>query len=195
MTSRYHSCKFSGSQKSLLTETAIFIVERRKYRLPFCSWVPSCTGKSYMSKVCRDPEILLPRQRDIATSPFLHLQGAAKSVKAQKRKTKKSFSAKNLLFGCWRSNCWTVAIRQQERYKYTNCFIKKIARSFLWKDVKTISLNWNRKTPPSNFKCDFRIYESILDVWEQRYNLPISRTELWVGNRSVLAIQRGFAGD
>lgn len=94
-----------------------------------------------MSKVCRDPEILLPRQRDIATSPFLHLQGAAKSVKAQKRKTKKSFSAKNLLFGCWRSNCWTVAIRQQERYKYTNCFIKKIARSFLWKDVKTISLN------------------------------------------------------
>ena len=39
-----------------------------------------------MSKVCRDPEILLPRQRDIATSPFLHLQGAAKSVKAQKRK-------------------------------------------------------------------------------------------------------------
>ena len=51
-----------------------------------------------MSKVCRDPEILLPRQRDIATSPFLHLQGAAKSVKAQKRKTKKSFSEKKLTF-------------------------------------------------------------------------------------------------
>lgn len=47
-----------------------------------------------MSTACRDPESLLPRQRDIATSPFLRLQGAAKSVKAQKRKTKKSFTIK-----------------------------------------------------------------------------------------------------
>ena len=29
-TFRYHSCKFSGSQQSLLTETVIFIVGRRK---------------------------------------------------------------------------------------------------------------------------------------------------------------------
>ena len=51
-----------------------------------------------MSTVCRDPESLLPRQRHIATSPFLRLQGAAKSVKAQKRKTKKSFTIKKLTF-------------------------------------------------------------------------------------------------
>ena len=49
-----------------------------KYGLPFCSWVQSCTGKSYMSicsffffcricstTVCWDPEILLPWQRDV----------------------------------------------------------------------------------------------------------------------------------
>ena len=51
-----------------------------------------------MSTVCRDPESLLPRQRHIATSPFILLQGAAKSVKAQKRKTKKSFTIKKLTF-------------------------------------------------------------------------------------------------
>lgn len=51
-----------------------------------------------MSTVCRDPESLLPRQRHIATSPFILLQGAAKSVKAQKRKTKKSFTIKKTYF-------------------------------------------------------------------------------------------------
>ena len=51
-----------------------------------------------MSTVCRDPESLLPRQRHRATSPFLRLQVAAKSVKAQKRKTKKSFTIKKTYF-------------------------------------------------------------------------------------------------
>ena len=55
-----------------------------KYRLTFCSWMQSYTGKLYMSiifsfffiflpchicrtTVCWDPDILLPRQRDVTT--------------------------------------------------------------------------------------------------------------------------------
>ena len=59
-----------------------------KYRLTFCSWMQSYTGKLYMSiifsfffiflpchicmtTVCWDPDIFLPRQRDVKTS-FLY---------------------------------------------------------------------------------------------------------------------------
>ena len=54
-----------------------------KCRLPFCSWVQSYTGKSCMSSfsfscdicrimVCWDPEILLPWQRHVRTSPVYY---------------------------------------------------------------------------------------------------------------------------
>ena len=50
VTSGYHGSKISGLHQSFLTETVICcqtMVET--YGLPSCSWVQSCTGKSYMS--------------------------------------------------------------------------------------------------------------------------------------------------
>ena len=51
-----------------------------KYGLLFCSRVQSCTGKEFMltfsfffvplATVCSDPDILLPWQRDVTTSPL-----------------------------------------------------------------------------------------------------------------------------
>ena len=89
VTSVYHGSKICGCQQSFLTETAIWFSNvGRKYRLTFCSWMQSYTGKLYMSiifsfffiflpchicmtTVCWDPDIFLPRQRDVTTS-FLY---------------------------------------------------------------------------------------------------------------------------
>ena len=51
VVSRYHGSKMSISQQPFLTETAICIVEwwKKSMGYPFCSWVQSCTGKSYLS--------------------------------------------------------------------------------------------------------------------------------------------------
>ena len=50
VTSGYHGSKISGLHQSFLTETVICCrTMEAKYGLPSCSWVQSCTGKSYMS--------------------------------------------------------------------------------------------------------------------------------------------------
>ena len=87
MTSGYHDSKFSGSQQSFLTETAICIVERWNkimgYRfVPECNHAQDSDTCQYFSSFffshfckttgCRDPEILLPWQRDVIT-PSLFL--------------------------------------------------------------------------------------------------------------------------
>ena len=86
MTSRYHGIKISGSQESFLTWTTICIVERWKKSVGY-RFVPECnrTQESqeshtcqffrfsyhiWRTTVCRDPEILLPWQRDVTTSPL-----------------------------------------------------------------------------------------------------------------------------
>ena len=57
-----------------------FQTMEKKYGLPFCRWVQSCTGKtvymSFLCHICRtlvswDPDILLPWQRDVTTSLFI----------------------------------------------------------------------------------------------------------------------------
>ena len=73
VTSHYHGSYISGSQKSFLTKTAIFIIEqwKEKLELPFCSWVQSCTAKSYIHfflfslSYLQDHDLLI--SRDFAT--------------------------------------------------------------------------------------------------------------------------------
>ena len=100
VTSGYHG-KISGLHQSFLTETVICCQTMEEtYGLPSCSWVQSCTGKSYMSfffcrfffcRICRttvfwDPEILLPWQREVTTSFSVNrwskLNHAAAQIKA-----------------------------------------------------------------------------------------------------------------
>ena len=48
MTSCYYGHKIPGSQQSFLTETAFALSsDERKVWATFCSWVQSCTGKSF----------------------------------------------------------------------------------------------------------------------------------------------------
>ena len=77
MTSRYHGSRISGSQQSFLTETTICIVERWKkssgYRFVLeCNYAQerhfSC--HTCRTTVCRDPEIWLPWQCEVTTSPI-----------------------------------------------------------------------------------------------------------------------------
>lgn len=66
-----------------------------------CRSVPECSHTQEGHTCQRFVEIqkvCYLGQRHIATSPFILLQGAAKSVKAQKRKTKKSFTIKKTYF-------------------------------------------------------------------------------------------------
>ena len=83
MTSRYHGIKTSGSQESFLTRTTICIVERCKKSSGY-RFVLECNHAKeshtcqffrfschiWKTTVCRDPEILLPWQRDVTTSPL-----------------------------------------------------------------------------------------------------------------------------
>ena len=63
--SSYHGSKILGSQQSFLTEPAT--------GLPFCSWVQSCTGKSYMTSCLfflpflQDYSLLKNISRNLAT--------------------------------------------------------------------------------------------------------------------------------
>ena len=80
VTSRYHGGKISRSQQSFLTETAICVVERRKkslgYRFaPECnhaqeSHTCQCCPRICGTTVCWGPDIMLPWQRDVRTSPL-----------------------------------------------------------------------------------------------------------------------------
>ena len=80
MTSRYHGGKISRSQQSFLTETAICVVERRKkslgYRFaPECnhaqeSHTCQCCPRICGTTVCWGPDIMLPWQLDVTTSPL-----------------------------------------------------------------------------------------------------------------------------
>ena len=76
-----------------------------KYGVPFCSWVQQCTGKSYTliffiffchiyrTTISWDPpEILLPWQHDIMTSPLYH-----SAVVATKTGILKEFRNQNLI--------------------------------------------------------------------------------------------------
>ena len=62
VTSSYHGTKMSASQQSFLTETDICIVERWKESMGMDCHICSTT-------VYWDPEILLPWQPDVTTSP------------------------------------------------------------------------------------------------------------------------------
>ena len=62
--------KFLDLNNIFLTETAIFIVERRKKRMGYRSG-PKCKhAQEIHTTVCSDPEILLPWQVDVMTSPL-----------------------------------------------------------------------------------------------------------------------------
>ena len=63
ITSRYHGSKISGSQKSFLTETAIFIVEQQKESMGH-RFVPECNHaqKSHTCQFFRF--FLLPYLKD-----------------------------------------------------------------------------------------------------------------------------------
>ena len=82
VTSGYHGTKMSASQQSFLTETAICIVERWKESMGYRFFPKSnyaqesniCHFLSFLCHICSttvywDPEILLPWQRDVTTSP------------------------------------------------------------------------------------------------------------------------------
>ena len=83
MTSRCHGIKISGSQESFLTKTTICIVEqwKKSSRYRFVPEYNHAKGSHacqffrffcHIGKttVCRDPEILLPWQREVTTSPL-----------------------------------------------------------------------------------------------------------------------------
>ena len=82
LTSRYYGSKISWSQQFYLDGDGHLHcwTTEEKYGLPFCSWVQSCTGKSYMSVFffffllyLQDYGLLrtrnfLPWQRDVTTT-------------------------------------------------------------------------------------------------------------------------------
>ena len=80
VTSHYHGSTISGSEQSFLTEMAISIVKQWRKSMGYCFVLnlQSCTGKSYVpifchicrTTVCWDPEMLLPWQHEILSSPF-----------------------------------------------------------------------------------------------------------------------------
>ena len=66
--------KFLDLNNIFLTETAIFIVERRKKRMGY-RFGPKCKhAQEIHTTVCSDPEILLPWQVDVMTSPLYPLK-------------------------------------------------------------------------------------------------------------------------
>ena len=84
VTSCYHGSKISGSQQFCLRKTFICIVERLRKSMGY-RFVPECNHAPeihtcqffvffcYISRtgtVCWDPEMLLPWQRDVTTSPL-----------------------------------------------------------------------------------------------------------------------------
>ena len=86
VTSSYHGSKISGSQQSFLRKTVTCIVERQRKSMGY-RFVPECNHAPethtcqffrffffcYISRtgtVCWDPEMLLPWQRDVMTSPL-----------------------------------------------------------------------------------------------------------------------------
>ena len=98
MTSGYHDSKFSGSQQSFLTETAICIVERwRKsmgYRFvlafnhaqesyacqPFCYFLSYLQDHGFVE--IQKP--WQPRKRDLTTSPLYSTMGFSENVAVAK---------------------------------------------------------------------------------------------------------------
>ena len=83
--SSYHGSKILGSQQSFLTETAIGMVERW-YKSMGYHFVPECNHAQeshtcqvvhffhhiWRTKVCWNPEIWLPWQHDVTTSPLCY---------------------------------------------------------------------------------------------------------------------------